>query len=448
MNIREIIHSPEDRTLEFKRQVPNKLDSILRTVIAFSNGSGGEIIIGIDDDRNLVGIDQDPFEIEERLANSIHDRVSPVPGIFFQTVSVDQYVLFRVKVLPGPNKPYYLKPKGPEKGAYIRVGSTNRLADEWILADLRRQAQNRCFDEEVETRFGCEIFSMQVVARYMQWRDNQSRAGLDYLEKEKLALRYNSSCHPTIGGLLLFSDFLPEPYEYAGFAVVMYRGESRSGLVHSRSITSGLVDMPGMVLEAIGAYLGSKVEIRSLRRDEDLEVPIVALREAVVNAICHRDYAMQGSQCKVEVFADRVEVISPGTLPTGIALDDLGLGTSEIRNRQIVKIFRKAGYIEQLGTGIIRMRESCRDAGLAEPEFQEVGSYFKVTFFRRSNTLPPELKAVYDFLRDKGSQASSQIASGLDIHQNTALKRLKKLMNLSLVHKKGRGSDVKYEIRM
>ena len=94
------------------------------------------------------------------------------------------------------------------------------------------------------------------------------------------------------------------------------------------------------------------------------------------------------------------------------------------------------------------MRESCRDAGLAEPEFQEVGSYFKVTFFRRSNTLPPELKAVYDFLRDKGSQASSQIASGLDIHQNTALKRLKKLMNLSLVHKKGRGSDVKYEIRM
>lgn len=135
-------------------------------------------------------------------------------------------------------------------------------------------------------------------------------------------------------------------------------------------------------------------------------------------------------------------------LPTGIALADLGLGASEIRNRQIVKIFRKAGYIEQLGTGIIRMRESCRDAGLAEPQFHEIGSYFKVTFFKRQNTLPPELKAVYDFLRDRGSQASSQIAAWLDIHQNTDIKRLNKLMDANLVVKKGKGADVRYEVRV
>ena len=147
-------------------------------------------------------------------------------------------------------------------------------------------------------------------------------------------------------------------------------------------------------------------------------------------------------------FADRVEVISPGTLPTGISLADLGLGASEIRNRQIVKIFRKAGYVEQLGTGIIRMRESCLDAGLAESKFEEVGSYFKVTFFKRQNTLPPELKAVYDFLRNNGEQASSQISTGLDIHQNTALKRLNKLMHAGLVVKKGKGADVKYAVRM
>lgn len=448
MNIKEAINSPEGRTLEFKRQAPDKLDNILRTVIAFSNGSGGEIIIGVDDDRKLTGIDLDPFEFEGRLASSIHDRISPVPGVFFQTISIDRHVLFRIKVLPGPNKPYYLKSKGPEKGTYIRVGSTNRLADEWVLTDLRRQGQNRSLDEEVETRFGCEVFSMQVLSRYMQWRGLQTQAGLEYLEKEKLAVRYNGSCHPTVGGLLLFSDFLPEPYAYAGFAVVRYSGDSRSSLLHSQTITCGLLDMPGMVLDAVGAYLGSKVEISSLRRDEELEIPLLALRESIVNAICHRDYAMQGSQSKVEVFADRVEVISPGTLPTGISLADLGLGASEIRNRQVVKIFRKAGYIEQLGTGIIRMRESCRDAGLAEPKFQEVGSYFKVTFFKRQNTLPPEIKAVYDFLRDRGGQASSQIAAGLDIHQNTALKRLKKLMDANLVVKKGKGADVRYEVRV
>jgi ATP-dependent DNA helicase RecG len=448
MNIKETINSPEGRTLEFKRQVPDKLDNIVKTVVAFSNGSGGEIIIGVDDDRKLIGIDQDPFDLEERLASSIHDRIAPVSGVFFQTVSIDQVVLFRIKVLPGPNKPYYLKSKGPEKGTYIRVGSTNRLADEWVLTDLRRQGQNRFLDEEVETAFGCEIFSMQVLSRYTQWRDLQAQADLEYLVKEKLAVRYNGSCHPTVGGLLLFSEFLPEPYAYAGFAVVRYGGESRSSLLHSQAITCGLLDMPGMVIGAVETYLGSKIEISNLRRGEELDIPLLALRESIVNAVCHRDYAMQGSQCKVEVFADRVEVISPGILPTGIGLADLGLGASEIRNRQIVKIFRKAGYIEQLGTGIIRMRESCHDAGLAEPKFEEVGSYFKVTFFKRQNTLPPELKAVYDFLRSNGEQASSRIASGLDIHQNTALKRLNKLMDANLVVKKGKGADVRYAVRV
>ncbi|WP_028573654.1 RNA-binding domain-containing protein [Desulfonatronovibrio hydrogenovorans] len=448
MNINETIKSPEGRTLEFKSQVPGKLDSILRTVIAFSNGSGGEIIIGIDDDRNIIGIDQDPFDLEERLASSIHDRIAPVPGVFFQTISIDRNVLFRIKVLPGPNKPYYLKSKGPEKGTYIRVGSTNRLADEWVLADLRRQGRNRSLDEEVETRFGCEVFSSQVFSRYMQWRGLQAQADLEYLVKEKLAVRYNGSCHPTVGGLLLFSEILPEPYAYAGFAVVRYSGDSRSSLVHSQAISCALLDMPGMVLDAVGAYLGSKVEISGLHREEQLDIPLLALRESIVNAICHRDYAMQGSQSKVEVFADRVEVISPGTLPTGIAVADLGLGASEIRNRQIVKIFRKAGYIEQLGTGIIRMRESCRDAGLAEPRFEEVGSYFKVTFFKAQNTLPPDLKAVYDFLRKHGEQSSSQIAASLDIHQNTAIKRLNKLLDAGLVVKKGKGADVRYEAQV
>ncbi len=448
MNIKETINSPEGRTLEFKRQVPDKLDNIVKTVVAFSNGSGGEIIIGVDDDRKLIGIDQDPYDLEERLASSIHDRIAPVPGVFFQTVSIDQIVLFRIKVLRGPNKPYYLKSKGPEKGTYIRVGSTNRLADEWVLTDLRRQGQNSFLDEEVETGFGCEIFSMQLLSRHTQWRGLQAQADLEYLVKEKLAVRYNGSCHPTVGGLLLFSDLLPEPYAYAGFAVARYGGESRSSLIHTQAITCGLLDMPGMVIAAVETYLGSKIEISNLRRGEELDIPLLALRESIVNAVCHRDYAMQGAQCKVEVFADRVEVISPGTLPTGIGLADLGLGASEIRNRQIVKIFRKAGYIEQLGTGIIRMRESCHDAGLAEPKFEEVGSYFKVTFFKRQNTLPPELKAVYDFLRSNGEQASSQIASGLDIHQNTALKRLNKLMDANLVVKKGKGADVRYAVRV
>jgi ATP-dependent DNA helicase RecG len=99
-------------------------------------------------------------------------------------------------VLSGPNKPYYLRIKGPEKGSYVRVGSTNRVVDQWGLTELRRQAMNRSLDEEIETRFGCDIFSMQVLGRYLSWHGLKIEPDVSLLEKEKLAVRFNGDCHP------------------------------------------------------------------------------------------------------------------------------------------------------------------------------------------------------------------------------------------------------------
>jgi len=444
MDTEQLVESSEGRTLEFKRELPPRLDKVLQTVVAFANGSGGDLIVGIDDKREVLGIDQDPLEVEERLASAIHDSISPLPGVYFQTVAWQGKTLFRIKVLPGPNKPYYLRANGPEAGSYVRVAATNRLADRWLLDDLRRQGHNKGLDEELETGFACEVLSLQVLSRYLSWRSQALAPSLDYLVKEKLAVRFNGTCHPTVGGLLLFCDLLPEPYEYAGFNVVLYGGSDRTELRHSQAVTCGLLDMPEMIMDRLAAYLGSRVEIESLRRGQDLDIPSLALREALVNAICHRDYAMRGASSKVEIFADRVEIISPGTLPTGISLADFGLGTSEIRNRQIVKIFRKAGYIEQLGTGIMRMRQACREAGLPAPEFQEVGNFLKVVFPRRQMALPDDLKSLYDLLAVEGELASSQIADRLGVHQNTALNRLKKLQEIGLIRRKGRGSEVTY----
>lgn len=94
------------------------------------------------------------------------------------------------------------------------------------------------------------------------------------------------------------------------------------------------------------------------------------------------------------------------------------------------------------------MREACRSAGLTDPEFREVGNYFQVIFYKRQTVLALELKLVFELLRDKGSLASSQIAQYLDIHQNTALKRLNKLIEMKMVTKEGRGRDVKYKLLM
>lgn len=444
MDIKEILRSRESRMLEFKREIPKNRKAILKTIIGFANGSGGSLYVGVNDDRFVCGIKDEPFELEESLSNFFFDTISPTPNIFYQTVSFEQKTIFVIKVLPGANKPYFIRKDGPEQGTFIRVGPTNRKADAQILAELRRQARNISLDSEVETSFDCDIFDWQILSTFLNWRGLKLEPSIDYLIKNSFAHKYNQACHLTIGGLLLFCSKLPESYEYAGFRVSRFRYDTRSDLIHSEFVNCSLLLMPQRVMEFLLLYLEKNVRLEGLQRKETHDLPIASLREAIINAICHRDYSINGSQNKLDIFSDRVEITSPGVLPTGITLEDLGLGTSEIRNKQIAKAFRQAGFIEQLGTGIIRIREACKQQGLLEPKFEEIGSFFKVTLFRPKLAMPEEVQNVFDLIKERGFMGSREIASHFKIHQNTALKRLKWLQNNGLIKKEGNGTKVRY----
>jgi ATP-dependent DNA helicase RecG len=141
---------------------------------------------------------------------------------------------------------------------------------------------------------------------------------------------------------------------------------------------------------------------------------------------------------------NHIDITSPGILPFGITLSDLGQGMSEIRNKIIARTFRQAGFVEQLGTGISRMQEECRFAGMPQPKFEEVGNFFKVTLFRTKQELGQEIKSVLSLVKKSGPISSREIAEKLDIHQNTALKRIKKLEDKKLLNKKGKGPSVRY----
>jgi len=140
MKIQEILKQPESKTLEFKKEIPKNRQNLLKTVVAFANGAGGNIYVGVNDDRTVTGIKEEPFDLEEKLASIIYDSISPIPNVFFQTVAFEDKGIFIIRILPGANKPYYLKKLGPEDGICVRVGSTNRKADSQGAAELRRQA--------------------------------------------------------------------------------------------------------------------------------------------------------------------------------------------------------------------------------------------------------------------------------------------------------------------
>jgi ATP-dependent DNA helicase RecG len=237
---------------------------------------------------------------------------------------------------------------------------------------------------------------------------------------------------------------LPDKYSYARFRVSRFKGENRADLINSMIIDDGLLAMPEKIMDFVRLYMERKVEISALRRKEDYDIPILAIREGILNAICHRDYSITGADNKLDIFSDRIEIISPGVLPLGITLQDLGEGISEVRNRLIVKILREAGYIEQLGTGIIRIKEACRKNALPEPRFEETSGFFKTTIFKARLHLSSDLEEVYELIKQGIPLGSKEIAVKLNVHQNTALKRLKQLEEKGLIHKQGSGSRVRY----
>jgi Predicted transcriptional regulator containing an HTH domain and an uncharacterized domain shared with the mammalian protein Schlafen len=446
MKIQEILKQPEDKSLEFKKEIPKNRQNLLKTVVAFANGSGGNIYVGVNDDRTVTGIKEEPFDLEEKLSSIIYDSISPIPNLFFQTTVFEDKVIFIIRILSGANKPYYLKKLGPEDGIFVRIGSTNRKADSQVSAELRRQARNISLDQEIDPSFDCDILDRRLLEKIIELRGLKTKPTLDYFIKIKAAQRYDHTCHPTIGGILLFCPALPDEYSYARFRVSRFKAENRADLINSTTINDGLLAMPEKIMDFVRLYMEKKIEISALRRKEDYDIPLPAIREGILNAICHRDYSVTGSDNKLDIFSDRIEITSPGTLPLGITLQDLGEGISEVRNRLIVKIFREAGYIEQLGTGIIRIKEACRKNALPEPKFEETGNFFKATIFRTRLTLSPDLKNIYELIKQGAPLGSREIAGELSVHQNTVLKRLKQLEEKGLIYKYGSGPRVRYSI--
>lgn len=140
----------ESKTLEFKSKLPDKSETYMKTIIAFANTSGGKLVIGIDDNKSIVGVNKDDvFELTDRVTNAISDACEPqiVPDI--STTTIDDKCILVIKIYPGANRPYYLKSKGKERGTYIRSAATSRLADFDKIRELEMEGKNLSWDEQI-----------------------------------------------------------------------------------------------------------------------------------------------------------------------------------------------------------------------------------------------------------------------------------------------------------
>lgn len=430
--IEELLQQEEGKTLEFKEN-SKSLDRIIHTIIAFANTAGGKIVIGVKDKtKEIIGL-EDPIEEEMRLANAIADSIEPLfnPDIHVVSWRNREFLLIQVPHSVGP---YYAKAKGLKKGTYIRLGSTNRLADTALLAELQRLGENECFDEMPAT--GCSLKDLDLEAI----KNCFKKVGKKFEESTAfslhLHLKKQSKLIPSKGAILLFGKNRTNIFPHAAIRCVRFLGITRDEVLDQQDIGDYLPLALEKIISFVQRNTKLSTKIGSSVRKNIAEYPPVVVKEALTNALIHTDYSAAGSQTQVAIFEDRIEITNPGALPFGLNLQDALQGVSQLRNRVIGRCFRELELVELWGSGLKRMISQCQKSGIPIPRFEELGHFFRVTLFNRRESLPLIRGWKKDLLDRMGKQkeiTTKEAATLWKISDRAARVRLKKMVEEGLV---------------
>jgi predicted HTH transcriptional regulator len=438
MDLVELLTRPEGKTLEFKREL-SAPDGALRTVVAFANTAGGTLLIGVEDRSGHVRGVGEPLDLEERLANLISDQVTPrlVPEI--EILPWRRTQVLAVRVHPSPSRPHYLEREGPDGGVYVRVGSTNRRADRDLVEELRRYARGVAFDEQPMPDLDSEALDFRAASESFAPVRRIARRDLATL---RLVTDHQGRKVPTAGGVILFGRDRERHFPDAWIQAGRFRGTDRSRIHDRIEIRSHPVRAIEEAIAFVQKHGLHGAEIGAVRRSERWTLPPVAVREAVINAVAHADYAQRGAPLRIAIFDDRLEVENPGLLPFGLTVEDLPRGVSKLRNRVIGRVFHALGLVEQWGSGVQRMTSACRAAGLASPVFEEIGTRFRVTL-STSRVAPPALdetdQVIVDALAAGKGLSTGEIAKAIRRTPRATRTRLARLVSGGLVREVGTG---------
>ena len=438
MDLLDTLRRPEGKTLEFKRDLSSP-DGLLKTVVAFANTAGGTVLVGVEDQTRHVRGVPDPLAVEERIASLITDSIAPRLLPDLEVLSYRKTHVVAVQVHPSDARPHHIVKAGPGSGTYVRVGSTNRRADEALVAEMQRFARGEAFDERAMPELDSEAVSFRAASESFAPIRRLERRDLETL---RITVRHQGRKVPTVGGVLLFGTDRLRHFPDAWIQAGRFKGTDRASIIDHAEFKGPLVQGIGQAIDFIEKHSTRAVAIGRMQRSERWSLPPVAVREAVINAVAHADYAQRGAPIRVALFDDRLEVESPGLLPFGMTVADLPLGVSKLRNRVMGRVFHELGLVEQWGSGIQRMAAACRDAGLAAPSFEEIGVRFRVTLHTAVEQAPrlDELdRAIVDLVRTPEGLPTREIAARIGLTPRSTRTRLAALVARGLVREVGTG---------
>ena len=415
----------ETRILEFKETITN---TFLKTVSAFSNYDGGEILFGVDDDGNIKGL-SDVKQACLDIENKINDSILPQPNYTLEIQNNDQTIKLSVK--SGLQKPYLYKSK-----AYKRNDTSTIEVDTLEFSRLVLEGKNIRFEE-----LPCkdQELSFEILQSNLKEKIQIETFNKDTLKTLNLYDDVNG--FNNAAGLLADKNYFP------GIDIVKF-GENIS--IIQKRITfenTSVLDIYEKALSVFRDYYQYEV-IQGADRKMVEKVPEAAFREAIANALIHRVWDVD-SQIRVSMYDDRIEVVSPGGLPSGITEDEYLSGKlSVLRNRNLANVFYRLGFVEIFGTGITRIKQVYSEASV-KPSFEVSENAIQIVLpmYEESTNLTEDEKVVYKLLSKNMLKSMSEIAPYISFGKSKTTKLLKDMEQKGVIAIEGKGKGTKYRIK-
>ncbi|MFP4506918.1 MAG: RNA-binding domain-containing protein, partial [Cyclobacteriaceae bacterium] len=363
-----IIQSGEGYNAEFKIRVPNKLKELSEEICAFANAAGGVLLIGVSDDNEIHGAEIDNGK-RSAIQNSLNEINPHIPTTLY-SVDIEGKTVWVIEVNSGPQKPYALS------GAiYVRQGpNTQKLTTVEQMRDFFQQSDRIYFDEAP-----CQDFKSTLDIDQNWFEEFRLQSGLSktisqqqIIQNLKLVLADGNMKN---GGVLFFGSTPEQFIETAVIRCIAFEGINKTQIIDDKVFGGPLMKQYEQAMQWLKGKLDIRYEIEgSGPRTEIWEIPETALKETIINALSHRDYYDKGAKTTVELFDDRVEVSNPGGLTSAISPADFGT-KSHSRNPLIFGLFVRIRMVEQVGSGIGRIKDQMQAAQLSEPVFKTEGMF-------------------------------------------------------------------------
>ena len=433
----------EGKTIEWKREY---IDDIKYTVVAFANTEGGRLYIGVNDDGTVLGV-SDPDAAILRVTNLIRDIVRPDVTMFTDCTveQMDGKPIVVVSVQRGTARPYYLHSKGvrPE-GVYVRQGASSVPASETAILNMIRETSGDCYED---ARSLNQQLTFQTASAYFE----KKKVEFGDAQKRTLNLIGEDGTFSNLG--MLLSDQCVHTIKLA-----VFEGSRKSVFRDRAELSGSLLKQLEDAYAYIDRYNRIRAEFEGLDRIDRRDYPADALREALLNAIVHRDYSVSGSTL-ISIFDDRIEFVTIGGLIRGISYDDIMLGVSALRNRHLANVFYRLKLIEAYGTGLLKIRESYEDQTV-KPVIEGTNNAFKITLPNRNlpekerqpqvqaESAPVEderMRKVLSLFEQKESIARRDVDAVLGVSQSTSSILLREMLELGLLKKTGKGRNLRYQ---